>query len=428
VLAANAVSADVNTDVPAHVLLLTHDTALQSHVNQYAQGVLGLAVSVCDSVDEFVAQSLMDPGQVVFAGVDLAQDQQDADIVLKTLEQQGIPVVTFFNRREDCARVQGRNIIASLDRDDAEQMSSLANVAQNVFDHRTIRILLLHSEERQRIYLQSLLRHQHYTVMVVADVADALEQLNRYPGTQLVILDDQYCKAGDFDAVKTLRKYHSAEHLAILGLTVQREAERVTALFAAGASDVMPESTDDAELLARIDYHANRISAVRALVMNVFRDALTGAYTRSYFLDAGEKIIASAQRGDIRVGVAMVNIDSFAHLNQQKGSDAGDRVLRALAERLQQMTRGADLVARAEGDVFLCLFNCVGRHTLLPLLNRLRESIETQGVWVGGQRLDVTVSIGGTTRLTAGLTPMLKRAQLALDQARKDGPNRCVCL
>ncbi|MGD0592263.1 MAG: diguanylate cyclase [Acidimicrobiales bacterium] len=84
-------------------------------------------------------------------------------------------------------------------------------------------------------------------------------------------------------------------------------------------------------------------------------DPLTGLANRPLFDESLDLALARARRGNLEVAVLFVDVDGFKQVNDAHGHDAGDRVLRIVAARLQQCARESDLVARRGGDEFLVL-------------------------------------------------------------------------
>lgn len=84
-------------------------------------------------------------------------------------------------------------------------------------------------------------------------------------------------------------------------------------------------------------------------------DALTGLADRALFLDRVTGALERAERSSTEVAVLFCDLDGFKQVNDVHGHAAGDRVLRAVAQRLAAQVRTADCVARLGGDEFAIL-------------------------------------------------------------------------
>jgi diguanylate cyclase (GGDEF)-like protein/PAS domain S-box-containing protein len=84
-------------------------------------------------------------------------------------------------------------------------------------------------------------------------------------------------------------------------------------------------------------------------------DPLTGLDNRPLFDESLEQALARARRNNLEVAVLFVDVDDFKQVNDVHGHDAGDQVLRTVAERLLKCARESDVVARRGGDEFLVL-------------------------------------------------------------------------
>ncbi len=122
----------------------------------------------------------------------------------------------------------------------------------------------------------------------------------------------------------------------------------------------------------------------------------------------------------------MLDIDHFKHINDAFGHDAGDEVLRQFAHRILANSRGSDLAARMGGEEFALLMPDLSEDEALQAADRLREVIAASPFGAGDKELPVTASFG--LAMWAGEEPreFLKRADLALYQAKREGRNRVV--
>jgi diguanylate cyclase (GGDEF)-like protein/putative nucleotidyltransferase with HDIG domain len=105
-------------------------------------------------------------------------------------------------------------------------------------------------------------------------------------------------------------------------------------------------------------------------------DPLTGALNRRGFEERLEAELAEAARNGQPFTLAMIDLDHFKELNDQRGHAAGDEVLRRTVAHLNQALRPRDQVGRLGGDEFALLLPGVGQGDGEVILARLRESLE----------------------------------------------------
>lgn len=86
-----------------------------------------------------------------------------------------------------------------------------------------------------------------------------------------------------------------------------------------------------------------------------FHDPLTGLPNRALFDNRLEHGLAQAKRHGWTLAVMFMDLDGFKQINDVHGHDAGDAVLKIIAERLKQSTREDDTVSRHGGDEFMYL-------------------------------------------------------------------------
>ncbi len=128
------------------------------------------------------------------------------------------------------------------------------------------------------------------------------------------------------------------------------------------------------------------------------------------------------------LSVAMVDLDNFKLINDQFGHDAGDRVLIAAAQAIQQALRIVDYVGRYGGEEFLLVLPGASLAEARRVAERVRESVEQLVLWEAGAVVRVSTSIGvAQVELTQKLpTIALRHADEALYQAKHGGRNRVV--
>jgi diguanylate cyclase (GGDEF)-like protein len=128
--------------------------------------------------------------------------------------------------------------------------------------------------------------------------------------------------------------------------------------------------------------------------------------------------------------VAIIDIDHFKQVNDNHGHLAGDRVLRAIAERLKAQLRDGDVIGRFGGEEFAVLLPRTGTTEARRVAERLRARIDDEPVAIGDGRSDgvlihVTISIGVAEPGPdgQGLEDLLAAADAAMYQAKHAGRN-----
>ncbi|MGD0897225.1 MAG: sensor domain-containing diguanylate cyclase [Thermoguttaceae bacterium] len=164
-----------------------------------------------------------------------------------------------------------------------------------------------------------------------------------------------------------------------------------------------------------------------------YRDPLTGLPTRAWLDERLQQAAQRARRGDYRFAVLFIDVDCLKRVNDSLGHRAGDKVLRAVTERLRACLRPADAVVRYGGDEFVVLVDDV-RSEVEPLrvARRVSRSIR-QSVGVSesrGRRTAVTASIGiaiGSDE-PCSISELVDRADRAMYRAKSLGRNGCWVL
>lgn len=154
-------------------------------------------------------------------------------------------------------------------------------------------------------------------------------------------------------------------------------------------------------------------------------DPLTGLLNRRAFSQAIDGERARAARYGHGVSIALFDIDRFKQVNDVRGHAAGDAVLSAVGNLLQQHRRETDIVGRWGGEEFIVAFT----HTTLAgaqsATERLRKLVEGMTVVHEGAPIPTTASFG-VAELRAGeaVDALIARADRAMYASKAGGRNR----
>jgi len=197
-------------------------------------------------------------------------------------------------------------------------------------------------------------------------------------------------------------------------------------------SDVQNNLSQQLELLRNI---ADTISLALAnlrlresLREMSMRDPLTGLYNRRFMEETLVREVNRCIRNDSTLAVVMMDIDNFKDFNDNYGHEAGDIVLKLLAEQLNQFRSGLDVSCRFGGEEFLLILPNIDSENAIKRLEQLRLMIENMEVYFHDKLLPpITTSIGLALFPEHGTdsTTLLHEADSALYKAKSAGRN-CI--
>lgn len=165
------------------------------------------------------------------------------------------------------------------------------------------------------------------------------------------------------------------------------------------------------------------------LRVQALRDPLTGLYNRRFVEDWIEREINRADHAGQALGVIMADIDHFKRVNDVHGHDAGDHILRSVAEVIRGSVRAGDVPCRYGGEEFLILVADADPKTLAAWAEEMRATVA--GVRVDHRGLPmpaVTISAGIALYPQDGQTApeVIDSADAALYAAKLAGRNRVL--
>jgi diguanylate cyclase (GGDEF)-like protein/PAS domain S-box-containing protein len=152
-------------------------------------------------------------------------------------------------------------------------------------------------------------------------------------------------------------------------------------------------------------------------------DALTHLPNRRAFQARLQAATLRAMQAGEQVGLLLIDLDHFKHVNDSLGHSAGDELLKVLADRLRNCVRGNDFVARIGGDEFAILLeDACSKELLLSVGKQVQDRLRAP-VRAGGKALCAGASIGGALFPTNAATAqdLFKYADTALYELKQNG-------
>ncbi|GAB1428624.1 GGDEF domain-containing protein [Aminivibrio sp.] len=179
------------------------------------------------------------------------------------------------------------------------------------------------------------------------------------------------------------------------------------------------------ELLSEINPERNIRLRMEELERNALLDPLTKVPSRRHLDAELAALFTLWEKRKVPFGVLFLDIDHFKRFNDTWGHDVGDEVLIAVGRALLGSVRPFDILGRWGGEEFLGLFPNITRDFLETIGERLRSVVEKTELETGGERLSVTLSIGGTSTVRGDTAAeMVRRADALMYESKKAGRNR----
>lgn len=180
--------------------------------------------------------------------------------------------------------------------------------------------------------------------------------------------------------------------------------------------------------MASLEYEAQNLKEIiEEKNKQALFDALTGVPNRLAYDRKVAEEIARWKRFDHPLSLAVWDVDYFKKVNDSFGHKAGDKVLRTIAQLLNERIRETDFIARYGGEEFVMLLPGTREEETLRLVDELREKVATCGFHYHGDPVNVTVSCGVSSfQKNDTLEDVFERADQALYRAKDKGRNQCV--
>lgn len=164
----------------------------------------------------------------------------------------------------------------------------------------------------------------------------------------------------------------------------------------------------------------------KQLEFNAHYDPLTGLANRVLLFDRIDRAITQSARRGHAIALVYMDLDGFKQINDTLGHDAGDQLLIQLGQRMSDVLRQGDTLARIGGDEFVALLMDIPSPRECDLILRRLLSAAASPVEIGSNSVQVSASLGVTLYPgdASDADLLLRHADQAMYQAKKSGKNQ----
>ncbi len=243
-----------------------------------------------------------------------------------------------------------------------------------------------------------------------------------------------------FDGLRLCSQLKSLERtrqIPILIIISPGEDGRLVRGLDLGVNDYIMRPIDENELFARArtQFRRKRYTdklrqALQDTIERAVRDGLTGLHNRRYMETHMKTLFESAMNRGKDLSFLMMDIDLFKAVNDTHGHDVGDKVLIEFAQRASKGIRSNDLLCRYGGEEFALIMPDTGKDVAFQIADRMRSAMADAPFVIDDGKivLNITMSVGIGSIESPMDKPedIMKRADKALYQAKREGRNRVI--
>lgn len=272
--------------------------------------------------------------------------------------------------------------------------------------------------------LANCLKH-NYSLKVAINGTKAIELARKAPLPDLILLDIGLPDMDGYQVFEQLKTDQLTSGIPIIFVTARDDEKDEEKGLKLGAADYIVKPIHPLIVAARVKTQITLKQQQDKLLSLAIHDQLTGVYNRHYLIDYAQKKFSHALRHHSAISLIMMDIDYFKQVNDNYGHPVGDAVLKLIAQLLMTSFREEDIITRFGGEEFLILLDNTDCQSAYEKAELLRQSIEQ----LEPHNIHISCSFGITQLIhnhpdNETIETLIKRADIALYQAKKSGRNR----
>lgn len=288
------------------------------------------------------------------------------------------------------------------------------------------RLLIVDDDRSMRLALKNVFVAEDYQIEEAGNGMQAISMCQRSM-PDLVLMDAMMPEVDGFTACERIRSLPGGTDTPVLMITALDNEESIVKAFASGATDFIPKPIHFAVLKQRVSrlIQANKVEQhVKKLA---YHDPLTGLPNRTNLMQQLRVMVNRAQIEDKKIAILFLDLDRFKLINDTLGHDAGDLLLKAVAERIGRCVRNQDFIARLGGDEFTVVLEGVaGNEVVSKIAAKICDTLGQPFAFLQ-QKMFVTTSIGISMFPDDGqdISTLMKHADSAMFRAKENRNDYC---
>jgi len=289
-----------------------------------------------------------------------------------------------------------------------------------------MKLLLVEDNPADADFLAASLRRQRagdVELVHVQSLAAAADQLG-LDSFDVVLLDLHLPDGSGLQCLDAIQAVNN--EIPIVVLSGQDDEDFAVSILNKGAQDYLVKWEGQGRTILRsIRYAIERKKSDLRLSYLAQYDPLTGIPNRQFFNDQLTRATARARREGRKVSLLFLDLDAFKVVNDTLGHDAGDRLLKEVADRIRRSVRAGDTVARLGGDEFAVMLEGLSTPRDVEALASTLLEVIARPYHIADRQVSITTSMGITMYPSdnSDTQMLLKNADIAMYQAKEFGRN-----
>ncbi len=376
------------------------------------------------------AKAILDERKVkpFLALVDLTlPDAPDGEVVDLTIAA-GLPTIVFSGRFDEATRhsILKKGIVDYVLKDSPASLGYLAELVHRVDRNLSTKVLIVDDSSQALETLTMRLQLYCLQVLTARSGEEALEVLKKNPDIKLLIIDHLLPGVTGFETMTQVRRTHSFNTLAIIGVSGTTSPELTAKFLKSGANDFLNKACTPEELMLRVSQNLNQLDRIAELTDMAHHDPMTGLYNRRHLYNVVDKLHKKQLNAGKEIRFAMIDIDRFKQINDKFGHETGDNLIISVAHRIADLLPHNGVAIRIGGDEFCVVLPDIDELTAKQFLSELRSSMPVTDPGNDEHTFAPTISVGLSSGTEETLAGALRVADRCLYRAKKSGRNRIV--
>jgi diguanylate cyclase (GGDEF)-like protein len=289
-----------------------------------------------------------------------------------------------------------------------------------------MKVLVLIGNSKERSVIQTAVEKSGHEMISAGSIEQALKSIETNQ-IRFIIMDEEATGYKKQDLIQRLSESDKPSLYFLMLSSLDKEK--------VDSDDILIRPFTSSELKARIvigqrfQSLGDNLSQAREQIENMAMfDNLTGLMNRNAFYRTAGGELERARRAAAPLSVIVLDLDKFKSLNDSYGIEAGDEVLRVVAQTVREKSRPYDCIGRWDADEFIIALPSVIGGDAEKIAERIIKGIRSTQITCKDNILNIGVSAGiaSIQRISASteVDPIIQQARQALARAKESGGNQ----